>query len=478
LVKSIFVKYISIFMAIIIVCFFLLAVIVGSTVVSYSTDARKTEIQKAADESIDIIYSFMEIIDKDFESVITDHNSEIRRFFSMQSKNSEIDLFITDTKGRIIISNNKLLEGASLPPNVVQDVMNNANHHKMSDLGGFFDSSHLNVIYRLQEDKDIIGTFIVSSETTMINDLLEKIAKTAAVTMLWVLLAALITVYVLSEKITKPLKEMSRAAKLIAQGNFDVRVPVRGKDEIAELSTAFNNMTGSCGRLEEMRKTFLANVSHDLRTPMTSIAGFIDGILDGTIPPERHKHYLQIISNEIRRLSRLVNSLLDISKMQAGEKKLIKTNFDICELARQVIISLEKPFEKKELDVQIDFEFDSIKVFSDSDAIYQVLFNLCDNAIKFSDQGGTFKLSIKQKSEKVYVSVFNTGTGIEKEDLPYVFERFYKSDRSRGLDKSGAGLGLFIVKTIVEGSGEEIWVKSEYGKNCEFIFSIEPAVDK
>ncbi len=251
-------------------------------------------------------------------------------------------------------------------------------------------------------------------------------------------------------------------------------MPVRGSDEVAELAAAFNNMAESLESSEKMRNTFLSNVSHDLRTPMTSISGFIDGILDGVIPPDKHAHYLRIVSNEVKRLSRLVVSLLDLSKIQAGERKFTMGPFDICEMSRQILFSFEKRIEEKGLDIEFDFDEDNITAIADRDATHQVLYNLCENAVKFSSDRGKLRISIKKyKNRRYLVGVYNEGQGIPKEDLPHLFERFFKSDKSRGLDKSGVGLGLYISKTIIEAHEEEIFVESEYGKYCHFQFTIK-----
>ena len=236
-------------------------------------------------------------------------------------------------------------------------------------------------------------------------------------------------------------------------------------------------MASSLAKTEETRRVFLANVSHDLRTPMTTIGGFIDGILDGAIPPEKYEHYLGIIASEVRRLSRLVNSLLEITRIQAGERKFNMESFDIAEMAREILISNEQRIEKKHLDVSFECDNDRMFVYADRDAIYQILYNLCDNAVKFSRDGGAYKISIIAKAGKVYTSVYNEGQGIADDDIDYVFDRFYKSDKSRGLDKTGTGLGLYIAKTIIDAHHEEIWVRSVYGKFCEFVFTLPQTHD-
>ena len=269
---------------------------------------------------------------------------------------------------------------------------------------------------------------------------------------------------------------MSRAAKSFAEGNFNVRVPVVGNDEVTELARAFNNMAKSLAALDDMRNNFMSSVSHDMRTPMTTISGFIDCILSGAIPPEKHEHYLRVIRDEVQRLSRLVATLLDISRIQAGDRKFVMAPFDICEMARQVLISCEQRIDGKHLDVEFDIDDDNMYVNGDHDAIYQIMYNICDNAIKFSYDGGCLRISVKYaENKKVRISVFNEGEGIPLEDQPYIFERFYKSDRSRGKDKTGVGLGMFIAKTIIKAHGEDITLKSEPGKNCEFVFTLPRA---
>ena len=314
-----------------------------------------------------------------------------------------------------------------------------------------------------------------------------ELIKTIIITCIWVLVATMLIIYFMTEKVIAPVRAMNRAAKSFALGRFDVRVAIKGGDEIAELAAAFNNMAAALAANEETQRMFLANVSHDLRTPMTTIAGFIDGILDGTIAESEREYYLNIIESEIRRLARLVNTMFDITRMQAGEYKLNKINFDICERARLVLISLEQKIEEKNLEVEFHCEADKMQVYADSDAVHRVLQNLCENAVKFAAENGTLRINIyseendkdrDKKEKKVCVSVYNTGEGIVPEDLPLIFDRFYKSDKSRGLDKSGAGLGLFITKKIIDAHEENLQVISEYGKTCEFIFTLRSKPEK
>jgi len=340
-------------------------------------------------------------------------------------------------------------------------------------LDGLFPEKHRVFIQPIISGSgNMVASVMASTTSTDMDNLLKSTTQTIIMSTLWLMLATLIAVYFITERFVSPLRAMSRAAREFAAGRFDVRVPVNGNDEVAELAVAFNNMANSLQHSDETRRLFLANVSHDLRTPMTTISGFIDSIIDGAIPQDKIPYYLEVIASEVRRLSRLVSSLLDITKIQAGERKFNKAPFDICEMAREIIISSEQRLSDKKLDVQFDADRDNMYVSADRDAIYQVLYNLCDNAIKFSDEGGKYIVGINENHGKIKVSVYNEGAGIALEDLPYVFDRFYKSDRSRGLDKTGVGLGLYISRTIIEAHNEKISVESEHGKWCKFTFTL------
>lgn len=482
--KSVFKKYITAFMAIIIVSFTLLAVIMSSIITNYSINVKRKFMESTARGITQNLNDLMYITGNDLDNILEKWPWIIGERLVMYAEDTEAVIFITDADGKVLVASGGLEQITQIDPAILKDVsMNRGDIYQNSDLHGALSQKHLNYIYPMvlepvnpREDYNAAASpgnigaiFLCSTHATSI---VEQMTETILISLLWVFIVALIAIYLISEKITQPLKEMSRAAKAFAQGKFDVRVPVRGKDEIAELAVAFNNMAGSLAKFEDMRRTFLANISHDLRTPMTTIAGFIDGIIDGAIPPEKHAHYLGVVASEVRRLSRLVNSLLDISRIQAGERQFTKVSFDVCEMARQILLSFEKRIDEKNLEVEFSCGSDKMYAFADKDAIYQILYNLCDNAVKFASPGGRLSIDIGKRDKKLFVSVKNTGEGIGAEDLPFVFERFYKSDRSRGLDKTGMGLGLYIVKTIIDQHEEQIWVKSEKGKFCEFVFTL------
>jgi signal transduction histidine kinase len=345
-------------------------------------------------------------------------------------------------------------------------------------------NNQLSIAVPVLKDDTMVGAVVVSSPYARWMGLLNVMSRTIVMASLWIMLAALIAVYFISERVSAPLREMRHAAKDFAGGNFERRVVVQGNDEIAELGIAFNQMAQSLENLDKTRSNFMANVSHDLRSPMTTIAGFIDAIRDGVIPPEKHDYYLGIISGEVHRLSRLVSSLLDVTRIEAGERKFVMAPFDICEMGRQILISFEQQIEAKQLAVEFVCDEDAMTVMADHDAIYQIFYNICDNAVKFSRDEGILRVSIRraenEKKNKIQISVYNQGQGIAAEDIPMVFERFYKGDKSRGLDRRGTGLGMYIAKTIIAAHGEDIWVTSAEGRDCQFAFTLKeaPAGDK
>ena len=274
---------------------------------------------------------------------------------------------------------------------------------------------------------------------------------------------------------SRPLNEMAEAARKFGQGEFDTRVTGyenRG-DEIGALAEAFNSMANSLEKVESQRADFIANVSHELKTPMTTIAGFAEGILDGTIPQEREKESLQIIVSETRRLTRLVRRMLDLSRLNALAESSItaQEQFDLTEVMSRVIVSLEGKITGRKLDVDVQMPDEKLMVWGDPDSITQVCYNLLDNAAKFAATGSVITIVITKKDGKACTTVRNLGATIPKDELPVLFDRFHKADYSRSMDREGVGLGLYIVKTILGNLKEDIHVTSEDGVT-EFTFTL------
>jgi signal transduction histidine kinase len=306
--------------------------------------------------------------------------------------------------------------------------------------------------------------------------LLLHIFRNWALTGFLVVLLSGAIAYFSARRQTRPLRQMAACARSFEHGDFSARADVGTLQdgEIHDLGQAFNGMAETLQRGEELRRGFIANVSHELRTPMTTISGYIGGVLDGTVPEEKREETLQTVRDEVMRLSRLVESAVSLSRLQAGPPELHPHPFDIAELSLRILLGLEQRIEEKGLQVDLDVsEPDTAYVLADPDSITQVLTNLLDNAVKFSNPGGTLTLSVRPQAGKVRVSVSNGGQTIPEEDLPYVFERFYKADRSRSRDKTGLGLGLFLVRTILNAHDEDAAV-SHAGGVTEFSFTLPP----
>ena len=296
------------------------------------------------------------------------------------------------------------------------------------------------------------------------------ILRMFAVSALITLAVALVAVYFMTYEMTKPLRQMSEATRRYAEGDFSMRVQVIGSNEMAELANAFNSMARDLASLESSRRSFVANVSHELKTPMTTIGGFIDGILDGTISEDKQQHYLQIVSDEVKRLSRLVVSMLNLSKIEAGELTLKRRDFDICDMIFRTLLGFEQIIEQRRFEITGLENMQSTIISGDEDMLTQVVYNLIDNAVKFTPEGGEIRFDVVNDEEKVYVSIRNSGAGISSEEMAHIFERFYKVDKSRSFDVKGAGLGLYIVKSIVEMHGGEIKAASMENQYTEFSF--------
>lgn len=475
--KNIFSKYIVTFVLVLGIGFITIAAVLSSVISEYSSESKKTLMENTAETVYGVICSIDGKSGGSFDKIFEEKAELISETASPLAEYSESVIIVTDSEGNMLIKageDKNQIQKSSADITAIKALTDSDADFIYGNLGGLFPSMRLNYVYTVKgENEDFSeGLIILSSAKTGLSNIRSQIFTILIIACIWTFIAAVVAVYFITNRVVSPLKAMRKAAKSYSSGDFSPRVTVKGNDEIADLATAFNQMAQSLDSFEKTRNSFLSSVSHDLRTPMTSIQGFIDGILDGTIPPEKHSYYLALVSVEVRRLSRLVSSLLEISRLESGKVKFNKTSFDVCEVARLILISFEEKINEKKLEIEFDADNDSALVFADRDAIHQVLYNLCDNAIKFTNDGGLIKISVKDIGKKYEISVYNTGIGINEEDLPHVFEHFYKSDASRGLDKTGTGLGLYIVKSKIEAHGEKISVESEYGNYCCFKFTL------
>ena len=366
------------------------------------------------------------------------------------------------------------LQYARLPQQTVEEIIGGTSMG-MTTLNGLYEEPRYLVGLPITSTGGYLqGLVLVSSSASNISGMWHDLFGILLVTTLAVVLIAAIISSVTSMHQSQPIKEIAAAARQFGLGQLDVRVDVGNRrDEVGELAEAFNAMAESLSTGEQRRSEFIANVSHELKTPMTTIAGFADGILDGTIPPDQERHYLEIISSETRRLSRLVRSMLDLSRLQSDERAA-QQQFDICETLVRALVTLESKVNSKDLEVDAQLPEEPVPVWGDQDAITQVCYNLLDNAIKFSRPGGVLGLGVTVKGAKATITISDQGETIPPEEQQLIFDRFHKTDHSRSADRDGVGLGLYIVKTILNSHKENIICTSENGVT-KFVFTLTRA---
>ncbi len=404
------------------------------------------------------------------------NDPDFQQLASFAATVSDVHFMICDTEGHVLLSTDETLQGrvVTMPQEMTEKIWTEGSASQRDDLDGLYPQKRFVVGVAAVNPirQEMVGEVFTVSTTRSLDNMWKGFVGLFFMTAFVVLMVSFLASSVTTMRQIQPIREMAQATRQYAEGNFDIRMNDYGRDnEVGELAASFNNMAESLQQTERQRREFIANISHELKTPMTTIAGYTDGILDGTIPPENEKQYLQIISDESRRLSRMVRRMLDVSQLQAMDPLRGGNHFDICESMRRVLISMEKKITDRHLDVEADIPEEPILVLGDNDMITQVIYNLLENATKFAAAGSTLYLGVTMLDGKARVMVRNLGETIPAEELPLLFERFHKSDKSRSEDKDGVGLGLYIVKTILEQHKEKIDVTSENGVTT-FSFSL------
>ena len=436
------------------------------------------------DTTISGLQNDAQVISKLAASYSIDGSLSSRDFLlnlDVASQVSDADVVICDADGSVILCSDGLAgcehQGLQLNSAYLEIVYRNGGHTSSGIVSGLYSEERYVVSVPIMNDQGTIASGIVmlSSPTASTTAILTRISNIFITVAIIVVLAAVVAVSAFARGQSRPLKDMARAATDFGHGKLDSRVRISEEysEEVEELAMAFNNMASTLQKSEYQRQEFVANVSHELKTPMTTISGYVDGILDGTIPPERQTYYLQLVSDETKRLSRLVRSMLDISRLQSegGIPEEKKMYFDLEECAGRVLITFEQKINAKKLDVDVDMPEHPVYTIAEQDAVTQVIYNLIDNAVKFCPEGGTLGLKIREGGGKAYISVANDGESIPPEELPLVFDRFHKTDKARSRNSDGWGLGLYIVKTLVCSHGENISITSRDGRT-EFTFTM------
>ncbi|MBO5745638.1 MAG: HAMP domain-containing histidine kinase [Clostridia bacterium] len=435
----------------------------------------------------------------DKKQLLTDNCKTVSSVLSSQTDNSEKfyvslngmirvvsnavlgETYVCDSEGNVFIcsctewnTSKSCAHSKSTIPQNILNIASKGSFFEVGRLSGRFENSFYTAATPFYSfDGKVLGFVFISSRASHLQAMWSELSQIYIICTAIPLTVLFVFLYFMTRKITRPINHMSKAAENMSKGDFSQRIPVEGDDEIATLAATFNAMTDSLTQLEGMRRSFIANVSHELRTPMTTIGGFIDGILDGTIPPDKQEAYLTIVSSEVKRLSRLVQSMLSLARLESGEMKPNPTNFILSELICDVLLSQEQRIDSKNLNIEGLDDDSDVELIADRDLIYQVVYNLLDNAIKFTPENGTIDISVLQDENKnICFSIKNDGKGISPEHLKYIFDRFYKSDKARSANKDGTGLGLYIVKTIVDIHKGSIKVKSQPDEFTEFTVTL------
>ena len=434
---------------------------------TYLMSEKQQELREKAQMVADLTHTYAN--SGSLSETFGGRNQGLQIIAQVASSISDIDFLIWDTGNNTLLTTDAALEGMeiSLPSSVTERVLAGDTYTGMTNLNIYPTRKYVVGVPITTETllgPKVAGMVLAVTEANSLTEMWRAFLGIFGMTSITVILIAFVASSVTAMRQTKPIKEMAVAARRFAEGNFDIRVNPSGReDEVGELAEAFNAMADSLQETERQRREFIANISHELKTPMTTISGYAEGILDGTIPHNQEEHYLHIISDESRRLSRLVRRMLDVSQLQSIDLLKEKAPFDICESMRRALISLEKKITDRNLDVEADIPDEPTMVLGDKELITQVIYNLLENAAKFAYSGTTLYLGLSTRGEKAEVSVRNVGDTIAPEEIPRLFERFHKTDKSRSEDKDGVGLGLYIVKTILDQHREQLRASSENG---------------
>ena len=450
-------------------------VLLGTSFFALTYSYILSEKRQDLEDKANIIYQMAEDIYRQPSPYLGLWGSELREMVDVAQRMSNVTFLIWVPSANGFISTDPSVGGLEL---TIPAAMN----EKLQTGGTFAGTSDLGIYEKARfvvavpaRDNAAVGPVLAVADSSSMMGMWHAFLGIFGMTAITVLLIAFVATAGTAVQQVKPIRDMAAAARRFAEGNFDARIYDTGReDEIGELTEAFNAMADSLQRTEQQRREFIANISHELKTPMTTIAGYADGILDGVIPPEEEEQYLRIISGESRRLSRLVRRMLDVSQLQSLDLIKQKSAFDLSESMRRVLVSMERKITGRGLDVDVEIPEDPVMVLGDNDLLTQVVYNLLENAAKFASPNSTLYLGLARRGEKAVVTVRNRGETIAAEELPRLFERFHKSDKSRSADKDGVGLGLYIVRTILEQHRETITAASEDGVTT-FTFTVQLA---
>lgn len=409
------------------------------------------------------------------------YNSEtsietVQEQLSALSEYLDSTIWIINPSGRMVVDSSKQLDAdKEIVVKGFDSTITGSSYYTVGDFFGSFDEDQLSVLAPITANYRVRAYVVIHSPMSIVSESANELINISYLMLVVIFLLSLIILIFFTELVYIPLRKITKATEQYAAGNMDYKVSIESEDEMGYLAATLSYMAGEIARSEDDQKKFIANVSHDFRSPLTSIRGYLEAMLDGTIPPDNHEHYIRIVLNETQRLTKLTNGLLTLNNLNAKGMMLDRTDFDLNQVIRDTAASFEGTCRAKTIGIELVLTDDVMLVNADMAKIQQVLYNLTDNAIKFSHHNSVIKIETTEKHNKIFVSVKDSGIGIPNDDQKMIWERFYKSDLSRGKDKKGTGLGLSIVKEIIKAHGEHINVVSTVGVGTEFIFSLPKA---
>lgn len=475
--RSLFAKYFTVCISIIVVSITFLGAVLLICASEYFQRQKYEQMEQNLNQAATMIQQSNIFYDENTNEFQIAPNDTMNVFVVMGSITDSV-FFMTDSTGKTLICSEGVSGDAcvhsayTLPENIFSSINTDGVYTETGKLNGLYTENQYIVGVPVIYDNVTVGYLFASTSSAGLQVFLREIFNMFILSSGVVLFLAFVIIFVVISQLVKPLREMSHAASQYGKGDFSFRLQYQRDDEIGQLAQTMNTMAYDLSLMENSRRSFTANVSHELKTPMTTIGGFIDGILDGTIPEKEHKKYLRIVSTEVGRLSRVVRSMLNLSKIEAGEMTVECRPFNAVNTIAKILFSFESAINEKNMEIR-GLEVGDIWVNADEDLIYQVIYNLMDNAVKFVSQNGVIEFAFKNIGSKTEIAIRNSGQGLAAEEMNKVFDRFYKTDRSRGLDKNGVGLGLYIVKTIINLHDGDVVVRSVEGEYTEFSITLD-----
>lgn len=444
--------------------------------VAVATFSSSLTLEHETRETAENLYREASLIAKTYASDLYNNQITIETAYAQLNALAtylSASIWIVNPSGTVILNSLEMPDVSN--PRVIEDFnpsITSDSYYIRDNFFGEFDEEMLSVYTPITSNYKIKGYVVIHQPMRELRARSDDYLSITYITLVVLIFLSLIILLFFTEVFYIPLRKIIYATDQYAAGNMHYEFSLDSSDELGYLAATLNYMASEIARSEDIQKKFVANVSHDFRSPLTSIRGYLEAMLDGTVPPEMHEKYLNVVMNETDRLAKLTNSLLTLNNLNTTGMVLELSDFDINDVIRKTVATFEGTCEKKKISISLILTGEEMLVHADMTRIQQVLYNLLDNAIKFSHNQSTITIETREKNNKLFVSVKDTGIGIPKDSLKMIFDRFYKTDLSRGKDKKGTGLGLSITKEIIHSHGENINVISTEGVGSEFIFTL------